>query len=279
MKSEKLLKAIGDIEDRFIEEADASSQNVVRVRKKRRRNFGIAASFAVVVLAGVIALVSGSHTDDRKAVNTAGSAIDRNGTEYAMNTAMPPDSNEDRSMNAAAANELQPATPDSANQETEKHSTAGVETSGMAQYGNTEVPEDFRFSLVWNTMGESFYDSSTGKLVKTNNATHPEDYVTVYEMTDKEKRRVFEMIKDIDIMSYPDDYNPMKYKSKPSRNIILTVSYGDISKTITCNGIGLGDETVDEKGEKFMALHDLIVQILTQSNAWKKLPDYEFLYS
>ena len=37
-----------------------------------------------------------------------------------------------------------------------------------------ERPEDFSFSLIWGAYGTSSYDSRTGKLVKTTDATHPE---------------------------------------------------------------------------------------------------------
>ncbi len=35
-----------------------------------------------------------------------------------------------------------------------------------------EVPADFSFSLTWGCYGISSYDSRTGKLVKTTDATH-----------------------------------------------------------------------------------------------------------
>ena len=61
MKSEKLLRAIGEIDDRLVEEADVQAAvNTVAAnagRRNRRRGFAaIAASIAVVVIAGVLAV-------------------------------------------------------------------------------------------------------------------------------------------------------------------------------------------------------------------------------
>ena len=52
------------------------------------------------------------------------------------------------------------------------------------------APEDFSFALTWNCLGVSSYDSATGKLVKTTDATHPEDYVTEYRLTEQERRQI-----------------------------------------------------------------------------------------
>ena len=46
--------------------------------------------------------------------------------------------------------------------------------------------DDFYFKLVWGTYGESSYDSRTGKLIKTTNATRPEDYVANCILSEEE---------------------------------------------------------------------------------------------
>ena len=48
------------------------------------------------------------------------------------------------------------------------------------------VPEDFVVALTWDCYGISSYDSQTGKLVKTTDATNPDDYVTYYKLTDQD---------------------------------------------------------------------------------------------
>ena len=57
----------------------------------------------------------------------------------------------------------------------------------------TNIPEDFSFSLVWNCYGISSYDSQTGKLVKTTDATNPKDYITYYQLTDEDKEYIYNL--------------------------------------------------------------------------------------
>ena len=56
--------------------------------------------------------------------------------------------------------------------------------------GKETISENFDFSLQWNTYGESSYDSSTGKLIKTNDATHPELYETELILYDSKKEEI-----------------------------------------------------------------------------------------
>ena len=49
---------------------------------------------------------------------------------------------------------------------------------------------DFAFALTWNCYGISSYDSQTGKLVKTTDATNSDDYVTYYQLTDQDKEYI-----------------------------------------------------------------------------------------
>ncbi len=78
--------------------------------------------------------------------------------------------------------------------------------------------------------------------------------------------------------TYPDEYNPLKGGTAPTRNIIITVSYNGKTKTITCMNVSLGNTPDGSKGKKFMAVHDKIVDIITSSAEWQALPDYEFYY-
>ena len=59
---------------------------------------------------------------------------------------------------------------------------------------HTNIPEDFSFSLVWNCYGISSYDSQTGKLVKTTDATNPKDYITYYQLTDEDKEYIYNLL-------------------------------------------------------------------------------------
>ena len=64
---------------------------------------------------------------------------------------------------------------------------------------NTDVPENLSFSLTWNTYGISSYDSATGKLVKTTDATNPEDYITTLQLDGTQLFAIWELLWELDI--------------------------------------------------------------------------------
>ena len=154
----------------------------------------------------------------------------------------------------------------------------------LGEYGDLKsryyrtAPDGFSFALTWGCYGISSYDSDTGKLVKTNDATHPEDYVTEYRMTAEELAWIWDLIRDLDVESYPDEYDPQNGRSKPSMTLILTVRTADGEKTIAAKGIGLDYESEDAKGQRFLSFCRDMEELLTATDAWKALPEYEKLY-
>ena len=140
------------------------------------------------------------------------------------------------------------------------------------------VPEDFSVSLTWNCQGVSSYDSQTGKLVKTTDATTPDDYVTYYQLTDQDKEYIYDLIAPLDVNSYPEVYNPQNGMSKPSMTLILTVYCNGVQKTIKAENIALSFASEDKKGQAFLSVCEAICNILTATDEWKALPDYEKLY-
>ena len=144
--------------------------------------------------------------------------------------------------------------------------------------GGNRVPEDFSFAISWNH-GVTSYDSATGVLVKESDATHPEDYTTEYRLTEQELQMVWQLIQQLDIQSYPDQYDPNPGKqSKPPTSLILTVRTAEGEKTIAARGINAGYESPDPKGQKFLDVCRAIEEILTGTKAWKDLPEFERLY-
>ncbi len=136
------------------------------------------------------------------------------------------------------------------------------------------------FSITWNVFGISSYDSTTGKLVKTTDATSPEDYVTTLYLSDSQKCRIWELIRELDIETYPDEYDPQEGKmfSNPSMTLVLTVKTETFEKTVRAEDIALSYASDDAKGQKFLDVCKGIVEILTSTEEWKALPEYEFLY-
>ena len=142
----------------------------------------------------------------------------------------------------------------------------------------TVVPEDFAVALTWNCYGVSSYDSQTGKLVKTTDASNPDDYVTYYQLTNQDKEYIYSLIAPLDISSYPEEYDPQNGMSEPSMTLILTVYCNGIQKTIKAENIALSFTSEDEKGQAFLSVCEAICNRLTATEEWKALPDYENFY-
>lgn len=138
----------------------------------------------------------------------------------------------------------------------------------------------YSFSLTWGCYGISSYDSKTGRLVKTTDATNPEEYVTDLQLSAKEYEQICELIRGLDVTSYPDEYNPHEDgpESSPSMTLILTVQTETFEKTIRAKDIALTFEADNEKGRAFLNVCEAIRDILIATDEWKSLPDYEFLY-
>lgn len=145
--------------------------------------------------------------------------------------------------------------------------------------GAGNYKSDFEFSLTWGTYGHSSYDSETGELVKSKDATNPEDYTTNLRLTEQQYSAVWKLIKGLDIESYPDEYNPHgKGVSIPYVTIILSVKSDETEKTITVEQTIASYETNDVKGQRFLDVCKGIRDILMETDEWKSLPEYEFYY-
>ena len=164
-----------------------------------------------------------------------------------------------------------------------------MQTDGDAPDDAVEdVPEDFSFSLVWGCYGISSYDSRTGRLVKTTDSTHPEDYVTELILTEEQRQTVWLWLSRLNLAAYPEDYDPYnapdaveRVASEPNRDLILTVRADGRETTVTCRGICLGGGIVpgyDPKARTFLEITDLLTDLLTGTPEWEALPDYEFFY-
>ena len=143
----------------------------------------------------------------------------------------------------------------------------------------TVVPDDFSFSFSWDVNGNSSYDSSTGKLVKTTVATNPDDYITNYQLTEEDKIYIYNLITELDVNSYPDMYNPNNgMMSKPSMTLVLKVRMDGVEKIIQAKSINFSFVSKDSKGQKFLSVCEAIRDRLIATEEWKALPDYEYVY-
>lgn len=166
--------------------------------------------------------------------------------------------------------------------------TAGSTDKNFADMipgGSAEIPDigsvdSFSFSLSWDYNGISHYDSATGELVKTRDATNPDEYVTTYKLTKEQKQDVYNQIAYLDITSYPDQYDPHGdgLVSNPSMTLVLSVKTDKLEKTVRAANVPLTYESSDGDGQRFLITCKNIIDILTETEEWKALPDYEFFY-
>ncbi len=141
------------------------------------------------------------------------------------------------------------------------------------------IPEDFSFALTWGVYGISSYDSRTGKLIKTGDASRPQDYITEYILPAEYRESIYNYIRAMDLNTYPAEYNPHDgLASCPPMTLILTVRAGGAERTVKAKDIACSYESDNKKGQTFLTACHVISQILTSSDEWKSLPDYEFLY-
>lgn len=145
--------------------------------------------------------------------------------------------------------------------------------------GIESFKSDFEFSLTWGTYGYSSYDSTTGTLIKSKDATNPKDYTTNLKLSEQQYLAVWKLIEGLNIESYPDEYNPHgSGVSTPYMTLILSVKTDELEKTVTVKETILSYETKNKKGQRFLDVCKGIRDILMETDEWKTLPEYEFLY-
>lgn len=163
----------------------------------------------------------------------------------------------------------------------------GFSASDDLTAGVEELPADFSFRFVWGCYGISSYDSRTGELVKTTDATHPEDYVTTLELNEVQRAEIWRLLSALELETYPACYDPYNdpasdqwVDSEPKRDLILTLRAEGRETTVSCRGICLGDAATgyDERARSFLTACDKLTLLLTGTPEWAALPDYEFYY-
>lgn len=152
----------------------------------------------------------------------------------------------------------------------------------------TTLPDDFSFSITWGIYGESSYDSRSGELVKTKNATTPSDYITKLILTENQKLTIYKLLtEDIDLSLYPAYYDPFNapntdifIASDPSQTIRLSFTANGQTRSVGCVNIAVAgmEECYEKKGEDLLKVALSISELLMDTEEWKALPEYEFFY-
>lgn len=146
------------------------------------------------------------------------------------------------------------------------------------------MPEDFSFSLTFGVMGSRYYDSATGRACSGTHEDDPDEYTATYNMSDEQMAEIYRMIAEMDISSYPDEYDPINDPDEeihvvvsPEERTVLTVRAGGIEKSISAK-TAYEDEGYDEKSQAFLDVCRYIEKILQESEEWQALPDNKILF-
>jgi len=162
--------------------------------------------------------------------------------------------------------------------------TEPSEPEPMLTLDPDNMPEDFSFSLQFNVMGCCYYDSAKDELCGGAHEEDPEEYTTHFHMSDEQLSEVFRMIAEMDISSYPDEYDPIndpesdiKTGCEPEEILVLTVRAGGIEKSVHAKPAYM-DKGYDDKAQAFLDVCRYIEDILYDSEEWKALPDNKILF-
>ncbi len=144
----------------------------------------------------------------------------------------------------------------------------------------------YTFYFRFDVFGISSYNSATGELIKTRDATDPSRYRTTHVLTEAEREEIGSLLTSLDLPSYPAEYDPFnapdaeeKRMTAPDQTIVLSVVTPSFSKTVTCKNVCLGmTGGYDDASQRFLDVCARLKEILTSTEEWKSLPDYEFLY-
>ena len=132
---------------------------------------------------------------------------------------------------------------------------------------------NFSFSFTWGVFGDYSYDSTTGNLTKRYTMPDYKPGAVTCNLTMQEKVQIYKIIQELDMDSYPDEYNPTEgLGSNPYQSLILSVKVDSWEKTITAKQVAFGNAT-SEKGQKFMDACNAIRAILENTEAWKSMPE------
>ena len=152
--------------------------------------------------------------------------------------------------------------------------------------GEAAPLRNYTFYFRFDVFGISSYNSATGELIKTRDATAPSRYCATHFLTEAEREEIGSLLASLDLPSYPAEYDPFnapdaeeKRMTAPDQTIVLSVVTPAFSKTVTCKNVCLGmTGGYDDASQRFLDVCARLKEILTSTEEWKSLPDYEFLY-
>ncbi|MCR5692924.1 MAG: hypothetical protein K6G74_03015 [Bacilli bacterium] len=152
----------------------------------------------------------------------------------------------------------------------------------IAEWKTFDTPlEKFSFSLTWEDAPYHSYNSKTQELIKDYGPFRDktrEDYTTTFAYPNLED--LYEKVKEMNIYSFPNNFNAYEgvdIRTDPKASYDLTI--GD--KTIYARDCPLGYRYLEglmPQGKKFLDVVFEIIDTITNSDAWKALPEIESQY-
>ncbi|MBQ7063590.1 MAG: hypothetical protein IJM90_01680 [Firmicutes bacterium] len=145
-----------------------------------------------------------------------------------------------------------------------------------------KVPEDFSFTLTWGMNGISSYDSTSGKLVKSSIEADLEKYTTQLILDEGQRAEIYRMLKSLRLEQYPGSLDPFPdHRSKPTTNIILTMTANGKTRSIVCHGIGLvpADQAPEGARRRLAETIESLIQFIAATPEWQSLPPYKVYVS
>ncbi len=160
---------------------------------------------------------------------------------------------------------------------------ASCVSSGRSE---SDMPDDFSFSIIWGCYGDCSYDSESGKLVKSyasgNGGLEGDDYTAFVKLSEEDLRTAYRLLFcDIDITEYPDSYDPFNppgetaLVSMPHERLSITVRANGETKTVTCEQLSFGniDDCYSAEARDFYTSKVKLVGLIKSLPEWKELPE------
>lgn len=146
--------------------------------------------------------------------------------------------------------------------------------------------DNFDFSIVWGVHGMSSYDSSSGTLIKTTyfeKGSSQDDYKTQLYLSKETKDNFVNMLNNINIYSYPKNYDPYYYKrrtiySTPGYKIKLSIPDLEIETRDTLPMYSDDVTNISKEGKSFLSCIDSITTYIENTSEWKSLKDSEVTF-
>lgn len=252
MTEKDLFRAIGDVDDSLVAEAQELPRKHVRI------SGGLVAACLCLVataLAAVILPQSFLNGNAQKPAAQPGPESDDvsilgSPPLGSAGVQLPPSSGSPE----AAENRSVPETPYNY-------------SLGPAQ--SQEVPADFAFTLSWGTEGACSYNSAAGAL-RNGDSMEAQGELA---LSQEQRQAAWSILSSLDWDSYPAVYHPGNADTKPTMDLQLSFTANGQTHSVRCIAIGTEFTSPDPAGNAFLQVCQQLIALLQRTDAWQALPE------